>query len=239
MKLVLHLFYNLIYITYNFIISKAIVSLSLNKKHYLRYQILLIMKNSIKLFLLFTILSQTIVFSQEKEKLSLNKGSIEDQFNFVINKSNSYKDNKVIKKSWVYTLKSHTLDSITKEKNTIIEANKIIEKQKSDYHNLQIKLTELNKKLDDLTHAKDTISVLGINIKKNLFKTIMSLIIALLLISLLYFIYIYKNSNKITKKTLTDYDELETEFNQARTRALEREQSLNRRLQDEINRQKK
>jgi len=197
------------------------------------------MKHPFKLFILFALLGQINSFSQDQEKLSLNKGTIENQFNYVINKSNSYQDNKVIKKAWIYSLKAHVLDSLTKEKNTIIESKKSINQQKNDFISLQNELANINKNLVEVTNSKDTISVFGIKIKKSVFKTTISIIIGLLFFTLLYFIYTFKNSNKITQKTLKDYNELESEFNLARTRSLEREQSLNRRLQDEINKQKK
>jgi len=197
------------------------------------------MKNPFKLFILLALVGQVNSFSQDQEKLSLNKGTIENQFNYVINKSNSYQDNKVIKKAWIYSLKAHVLDSLTKEKNAIVESKKIIDQQKTEFVNLQNKLTNVNNNLTEVTNSKDTISVFGIKIKKSVFKTVISFIIGLLFFTLLYFIYIYKNSNKITQKSLKDYNELESEFNLARTRSLEREQMLNRRLQDELNKQKK
>ncbi len=196
------------------------------------------MKQSLRFFILFTFLTSLNSFSQDKEKPSLNKGTIESQFNFVINKSNSYQDNKVIKKSWMYTLKSHVLDSLQKEKKTIEEFKIIIAKQNKDFTNLQNELASVNKSLEDVSNAKDNIHFLGISLKKDLFKTVIGLLIGVLFFALLYTIYLFKNSNKITQKTQAEYSDLEAEYNASRTRALEREQALNRKLQDEINKQK-
>lgn len=196
------------------------------------------MKQSLTLFILFTFLTSLNSFSQEKEKPSLNKGTIESQFNFVINKSNSYQDNKVIKKSWIYTLKSHVLDSLQKEKNTIKESKIIIAKQNKDFTSLQNELASVNKNLEEVSNAKDSIRFLGISLKKDLFKTVIGLLIGVLFFALLYTIYLFKNSNRVTKKIQTEYTDLEAEYNTSRTRALEREQALNRKLQDEINKQK-
>lgn len=196
------------------------------------------MKQSLTLFILFTFLTSLNSFSQEKEKPSLNKGTIESQFNFVINKSNSYQDNKVIKKSWIYTLKSHVLDSLQKEKNTIKESKIIIAKQNKDFTSLQNELASVNKNLEEVSNAKDSIRFLGISLKKDLFKTVIGLLIGVLFFALLYTIYLFKNSNRVTKKIQTEYTDLEAEYNASRTRALEREQALNRKLQDEINKQK-
>ena len=138
----------------------------------------------------------------------------------------------------MYTLKSHVLDSLQKEKKTIEEFKIIIAKQNKDFTNLQNELASVNKSLEDVSNAKDNIHFLGISLKKDLFKTVIGLLIGVLFFALLYTIYLFKNSNKITQKTQAEYSDLEAEYNASRTRALEREQALNRKLQDEINKQK-
>jgi len=187
--------------------------------------------------IVFTFLLNTNLYSQETK--ILNEGTIENQLDFVINKSGKFKEYKVVKKTWIYTLKAHVLDSLQKEKYTIIEANKLISKKQKDFSLLQEELIKINKQLDSVTNSKNTIKLFGIEFEKDLFKMLIGILVALLVLSLSYTIYVFKNSNKITKKTLLEYTELESEYNSSRTRALEREQSLNRKLQDEINKQNK
>ena len=40
--------------------------------------------------------------TQEEDKLSLNSGTIDNQFEFVIRRSNSWQDYKTVKKTWLY-----------------------------------------------------------------------------------------------------------------------------------------
>ena len=49
---------------------------------------------------------------QAEDKLSLNSGTIDNQFEFVIRRSNSWQDYKTVKKTWLYALKAHTMDSL-------------------------------------------------------------------------------------------------------------------------------
>jgi hypothetical protein len=107
-----------------------------------------------------------------------------------------------------------------------------IDKLKSELESVKTDLGKVNE-------AKDSINFLGISMQKSVYKTSVWTVIILLLMALSYFIYSFKNSNDVTKKTLLKHDELEKEYNTYRTRALEREQVLNRKLQDEINKQKK
>ena len=70
------------------------------------------------------------------------------------------------------------------------------------------------------------------------YNVLMWSIIAGLLILLLFFIFKFKNSNAITRQAKFALAETEEEFEEHRKRALEREQKVMRRLQDELNKQK-
>lgn len=58
------------------------------------------------------ITAQEITEDTEQDKLSLTEGTVENQFEYVIQKSNNYQDYKVVKKVWLTQLKSHVLDSL-------------------------------------------------------------------------------------------------------------------------------
>mgnify|MGYP000848115552 CR=1 FL=1 len=74
---------------------------------------------------------------------------------------------------------------------------------------------------------------------EGLFKTIMLSIIGGLVLFLLFFISKFKQSISITKQTKSNLKEVEDEYEEHRKKALEREQKVMRRLQDELNKQKK
>jgi len=63
-------------------------------------------------------------------------------------------------------------------------------------------------------------------------------IIGVLAVLWLFFAYKFKSSNSITKEANTKLAETEQEFEEHRKRALEREQQVRRKLQDEINKNK-
>jgi hypothetical protein len=197
------------------------------------------MKLNSQLFLLAALIISNFMFAQKnEEQKALNDETIENQFDYIIKKSSNYQKYKVIKKTWIYSLKSHVVDSLKKEKNRILELKSDITNQKNKFSNLQKDLTAITKQLEEETNSKNSISLFGVEFDKSTFKIIIGLIIGGLLIALFYFIYSFRNANKTTQKALTDYTELDAEFNTARTRALEREQILNRKLQDQLNKHK-
>jgi len=198
------------------------------------------MKTTSNLLLILIFLTSFISFSQNDTKqLSLKNGSIDEQFDYIITKSSRYENYKVIKYSWINQLKAHVNDSISKLKSDLKIATQEINEQKKAFKNLENELQTVNTNLTTTTNAKDTIQFLGISINKGLYKTIMWSLVALLTLALLFFFYKFKNSNEITEKTRADFEELESEYVTSKTRALEREQVLNRRLQDELNKRKK
>ena len=67
----------------------------------------------------------------------------------------------------------------------------------------------------------------------------MFLIIGTLTVLLMIFITKFKRSNSVTIQTKLTLKEVETEFEEHRKIALEREQKVRRQLQDELNKQKK
>ena len=57
--------------------------------------------------------------------------------------------------------------------------------------------------------------------------------VILLAAGLGYYVYKFKNSHVLTKAAIQRYEELEEEYKESRSRSLEREQLLNRKLFDE------
>lgn len=190
-----------------------------------------------QLFFTFLLVTAFLSFGQ-KSSNSMKDGSIADQFDYVYSKSGNYQEYKVIKKTLYKVLKKNVLDSIQNQNIKISETNSLLKKQSNEINTLSSSLDQLKNELKKSKKEKNSLSFLGIKLKKGTFLGLMWSIFALLLLGLIALFYLYNNNNKITKKANEDLKELEIEFKNARTRALEREQTLNRKLQDEINKQK-
>ncbi|MEW7290425.1 tRNA (guanine-N1)-methyltransferase [Aquimarina sp. 2304DJ70-9] len=195
------------------------------------------------LFVLTVLLSfSKATYAQEENvtvEQALKQDKIEDQFDIVIKKSGRYQEYKVIKQVWVNKLKANTLDSIKTLESKLNETNLQITKQKSTITGLEESLAKTNEDLTAVTNEKDSMSFFGASVTKSSYMTIMWLIVAGLLLFLGFFIFKFKNSNTITLQAKKTLAETEAEFEDHRRRALEREQKVMRKLQDEINKQRK
>ncbi|MCF6181527.1 tRNA (guanine-N1)-methyltransferase [Lutibacter sp.] len=177
-------------------------------------------------------------FSQINKKF-IDTGSVKNQFNYLINKSNRYQNYKVVQYNWLQKLKRNVADTLSKSQKEIVNNYKTITSQKTKIDSLQVSIKNSNKNIETLTVEKQSISFLGMLIKKATFKSILFFTIGVLALLLVLFISKFKQSNTITQHIKEALKELEDEYNEHRTKALEREQKVMRKLQDELNKQKK
>lgn len=183
--------------------------------------------------------AQETTTKSEDDKLSLTEGSIDNQFEYVIQRSNNYQDYKVVKKTWLNELKAHTLDSIKAIQKDLSDTQVVVEAQSNEILDLKDKLSTTNTTLSATKEEKDNMSLFGLQMSKTGYNILMWSIIACLFALLLFFIYQYRNSNAVTKLSKKSLVEIEEEFEEHRRNALEREQKVRRQLQDELNKQKK
>ncbi|WP_062060562.1 hypothetical protein [Aquimarina longa] len=170
---------------------------------------------------------------------ALKQEKIEGQFDIVIKKSGKYQEYKVVKRIWLDKLKTNTIDTIKTLESKLNTTNTKITKQQETITGLEESLAKTNENLSGVTLEKDSMSFLGIAVTKSSYNTIMLVIIGILIALLAFFIYKFKNSNAITIASRKVLAETEAEFEDHRRRALEREQKVMRKLQDEINKQRK
>lgn len=176
--------------------------------------------------------------NSQEDKLSLNSGTIDNQFEFVIRRSNSWQDYKTVKKTWLYALKAHTLDSLEAVHKNLADTKAVVKMQSDEIAGLKVKLANTESTLTATNEEKDNISLLGAQMSKAGYKVLMWTIVAGLLALLLFFIYKFKGSNSATREAKLKLDDVEIEFEEHRRNALEREQKVRRQLQDELNKQK-
>ncbi len=167
-------------------------------------------------------------------KLSLNEGTIENQFNYVIKKSSDYEDYKMVKSWWLYRLKSHVADSLKEEAAKLDESRELIAQRDQEIETLKTTLQSTNEKLNSALKEKNDLIFLGVHLNKTTYNTIVWFLISgLAFLSGIVFV-LFKRSNRITVETRKSLSELKEEYEDYRKRTLEREQKTVRKLYDEI-----
>jgi tetrahydromethanopterin S-methyltransferase subunit B len=179
----------------------------------------------------------------KEDKLSLNSGTIDNQFEYIFQKSGNFKGIKgqkyeAVKYSSLLTLKAHVLDSLKTTYKKLENSENTVENQSKEIEDLKSKLGNTQTALDQTNSEKNNMALLGMQTSKTNYNVIMWSIIGALLALLLLFIYKFKGSNSATREAKLRLGEVELEFEEHRRGALEREQKVRRQLQDELNKQK-
>ncbi|MBD8487729.1 hypothetical protein IFO69_03105 [Echinicola sp. CAU 1574] len=192
----------------------------------------------IALFTCFIAVSTTFAqetVEQEAPKNSLNGGTIESQFEYLNDASNNYQEYKVVKKTNLDKIKSNILDSLKVFKDQIIEKNAKINEQNAEIKQLNTGIENTKNELNTALEAKDSFPILGLQVYKTTYSTIMWSVIIALGIALAFFIFKYSKSHKVISQTRKDLTETKDEFENHRKNTLERERKLKRQLVDEMN----
>lgn len=179
----------------------------------------------------------------EEPQQTIDDGTINDKFEYVLRKSGNFKGvngaaYEAVKRSMFLRLQTHTNDTISTLKKNLSDTQQVVDTQAKEIEDLKSNLSTTQSDLTATNEEKNNMALLGMQTSKTNYNIIMWSIIGGLLALLLFFIYKFKNSNSITKAAKLKLAEVEEEFDEHRKTALEREQKVRRQLQDEINKQK-
>lgn len=186
----------------------------------------------IKLIALLLALTSTPLMAQQNKTL-------DDHFVDVIDKSNRYEDYKVVKRYKLDNLKKSVTDTVAAYKAEVAELKSTLTATEAKVVELEKQLADIQAQLSASQTAEDQMSFFGTATSKSSYKTIMWSIIGGLLFLLIIFVLRFKSSNAITKASKVKLQEVEDEYESHRQRSLEREQQIRRKLQDEINKNRK
>lgn len=191
------------------------------------------MNPALKLFTFILLLSSSPLFAQQAPR------TLDEHFTDVIDKSNRYEDYKVVKRYKLDNLKKAVNDSMASYKSEVNALQITVSGLESKLATLEGQLQTLQQNLSSSQEAENQMSFFGAQTSKSSYNTIMWSIIGGLLFLLLIFIFRLRNSNALTRDAKSKLTEVEEEYESHRQRSLEREQQIRRKLQDEINKNRK
>ena len=178
--------------------------------------------------LLFFPISMDVLFAQSsKNRAILDTGTVEAQLEYVIDEANVYNEYKVIKIPYIQKLKKNIRDSLhaihqenAQNKVAVTEKNKTID-------TLQAQLQKTKSELTEAIRTKNSLSVLGIQLDKTYYNSLMWFIILALAGLLGFGMVLYKRNNAITVKTKNELNELKSIHDEYRNKTrIDKEQMV-------------
>lgn len=192
----------------------------------------------LRIIMLLVLSSLGIATAQAQDKASVSN-SIANQFEYILMKSENYRDLKIVKRKWIESLQRDVLGYMSKIESELNNSKSVMSKQKNQINTLQSKLQETSATLSTYTNSGPKVTFFGFQFDQKVFATTFALLFFGAVISVLIFALRYKKSNAATAHSKSVLADLEDEYQEYKRKAIEREQKISRLLQDEINRQKK
>lgn len=158
--------------------------------------------------------------------------NLQDQFDYVYKKSNTYEQYKVVLKSSLNSLKQNSLDSIKTYKDQISNHLQQINKLNSTLTARNSEIKDLKEDLTATQNSKDSISFVGMEVTKGTYNTIMWSVIFILAVLAIILFSLFKRGHQVVKETKKRLQEVQEDLEKLRKNALVREQKLARELMD-------
>ncbi len=188
-----------------------------------------------KLIFLFLLSSFTLSIAQTNKPTTESSEPLSEQFKALYKKSSTYKEYKVVLIAKYNALKNNVIDSIDAQKKLVKEKDITIQQNNSELKKLKLQLSDLQQQLQESIIEKNKRSIFGMAVEKSVFSFIIILTYLILILLTVFFAYQFKQNISSTKKAIRDLKGLEQEFEQHKKTSLKRFQEVNRKLQDELN----
>ena len=151
-------------------------------------------------------------------------GTIPEQLQYLNERTRIYENYRAIREDMYRSFSRNTLDTITRAKNRIAALAAQTNTLNVRIDSLKNSLAASTQELDEKTRTKNSIRVIGIEVNKITYNTIMWSVLASLVFILGMGYLTFRVNHAATVRTKKDLEDLKAEFEQYRTRSrLERE----------------
>lgn len=139
-------------------------------------------------------------------------GSVKEQMNYVQEKTRIYEDFRAIREDMFQKLKRNATDSIDASRKEI--GNLIQERENRDVliDSLNSAIENVKSDLDGMTRTKNSIAILGMEVNKKVYNSILWTIVAALTGLLVIGFLAYRRNHSLTVNTKKEFEELKKEF---------------------------
>lgn len=188
------------------------------------------------LYCLVALLVFNTAFAQAQQDTTKNADpSLNGQYQFMLSKSKSLYGARLINPSRLSSVWKSVSDTLRKERKQLVEARQEIKGQAATIASLKGEVTGKESSLAGANAMVNEIKFLGISFTKATYNVIVWSIIAVLAIAL--FVVIARSTKNIleAKHRTQLYEEINTEYQNYKVKANEKERKLARELQDERN----
>jgi chromosome segregation ATPase len=169
------------------------------------------------------------------EALAKDTKTLNERFVVLKDKSQTFKDYKVIKETVLDAMFRLIIDSVKAQKASIIQARKNIAALDSSLVGIKRDLQLKQDSMEEVEHASTHITVIGIDFQKGVFLTITGILLAALVVLIAVILARLKMIHRSYKEKADTVEELNHEYEEFKRKSMDKQTKLSRELQDERN----
>lgn len=169
---------------------------------------------SFKHGLVFSVIFFTVInaIGQTSMPTELSSSTMQEQINYVEKHTRIYDNFRAIREDIYQKINRNFIDTLTAEKNRVIALKTLTSNLNTKTDSLNALLNTTRIKLEEATTTKNNIRVLGLEIKKGAYNTIMWTIVGGLALLLAIGFLVFKRNLVVLLRTEKDLKELKDEF---------------------------
>lgn len=156
--------------------------------------------------------SVSLASGQTKMPEELTTGTVSGQIEYVEDHTRIYDNFRAIREDIFQKLNRNILDSLAAEKGRVSELKNTTANLNSQTDSLNVLLASTRRQLDEVTATKNKIRVLGLEINKTAYNTIMWILVGGLILLMAIGFLIFKRNLVVLLRTEKDLKELKEEF---------------------------
>ncbi len=142
----------------------------------------------------------------------LEQGTLREQMNYIEERTRIYENYRAIREDMFQMIKRNSVDSLSVVKGHVNILAGMNRNLVSQIDSLKNSLSDKESLLEEAVSTKESIQLLGKNINKNLYNSIMWIIIGVLLVLLVLGFLVFKSNLSVMLRCNKDLEELRVEF---------------------------
>jgi hypothetical protein len=182
----------------------------------------------LRVILVFTVLVMVAgsAYGQSSIPSELINNPAKDQLNYLEQKTRIYENYRAIREDLFQKIKLNITDTLTAAKNDIISLKNERSELNHTIDSLSDNLEATKLSLEEMTRTKNSINVIGIEVNKTSYNSIMWIIVAGLLAVLAFGFLAFKRNLTVTAERKSELNSLKSEFETYRKSAREAREKM-------------
>ncbi|MEK6780347.1 MAG: hypothetical protein AABY93_01490 [Bacteroidota bacterium] len=190
-----------------------------------------------RLFLAISLLTANLSFAQPASiSLEGKNNTLNERYHLMKSNSQTFQDYKVIKEFVLDGVWKIVMDSVKKQRLTIVQSHETISQLEANLKSVELTLKKERESAAEVVYGSIHISILGFDFRKSVFLTLLTFVFAGFVIVISFAIGNMNVMRTRMKEKMVIADVVSNEYEEFKRKTLEKQMKLSRELQTERNR---